>query len=78
MEIDVNSVLKIHTPEHFNAGVKDLLPHMSCLDAILAYCEKHNLEFHTVKQLISTDLKRLLRKEAEDLHFIPKSTRLPI
>ena len=70
--------LKIHTPEDFNSGVKELLPHMSCLDAILAYCEKNNLEFDTVKQLIGSDLKRILRKEAEDLHFIPKSARLPI
>ena len=70
--------LKVHTPEHFNAGVKDLLPYMSCLDAILAYCEVNNLEFDTVKKLIGTDLKRQLRQEAEDLHFIAKSARLPI
>ena len=42
--------LKIHTPEHFNDGVKQLLPSMSVLDAILAYCEKHDLEYETVKQ----------------------------
>ena len=70
--------LKIHTPEDFNKGVKDLMAHMSVLDAILAYCENNNLEVETVKQLIGTDIKRVLRKEAEDLHFIPKSSRLPI
>ena len=70
--------LKVHTPEHFNAGVKELLPHMSVLDAILAYCENNELEYETVKQLISTDLRRMLRKEAESLNFIPKSSRLPI
>jgi hypothetical protein len=36
------------------------------------------LEYETVKKLIGTDLKRLLRKEAEDLNFIPKTSRLPI
>ena len=70
--------LKIHTPEDFNKGVKDLMAHMSVLDAILAYCDVNNLEVETVKQLIGTDLKRLLRKEAEDLNFIPKSSRLHI
>ena len=40
--------LKVHTPEHFNAGVKELLPHMSVLDAILAYCENNDLEYETV------------------------------
>lgn len=70
--------LKVHTPEAFNAGVKELMKHMSVLDAILAYCENNNLEVETVKQLIGSDIKRVLRKEAEDLHFIPKSSRLPI
>ena len=70
--------LKVHTPEHFNAGVKELLPHMSVLDAILAYCENNDLEYETVKQLISIDHKRKLRKEAEELNYIAKSAKLPI
>ena len=45
--------LKIHTPEDFNKGVKDLMVHMSVLDAILAYCDVNNLEVETVKQLLS-------------------------
>ena len=39
--------LKIHTPEDFNKGVKDLMVHMSVLDAILAYCDVNNLEVET-------------------------------
>ena len=39
--------LKIHTPEDFNKGVKDLMAHMSVLDAILAYCDVNNLEVTT-------------------------------
>ena len=77
--MEINDVkLKVHTPEEFNSGVKELMKHMSVLDAILAYCENNNLEVETVKQLIGTDVKRILRQEAEDLHFIPKSSRLPI
>ena len=45
--------LKIHTPEDFNKGVKDLMVHMSVLDAILAYCENNN------KNLSSLTLKEL-------------------
>lgn len=70
--------LKVTTPEHFNAEVKRLNEHMSVMDAILAYCENHNIEFETIKQLISVENKRKLRKEAEDLNFIAKSARLPI
>lgn len=70
--------LKMHSPEHFNAEVRKLTNHMSVLDAILAYCEVNELEYETVKLLLGADLKRMLRKEAEDLNFIPKSSRLPI
>lgn len=70
--------IKMHSSEQFNEEVKKLSAYMPVLDAILAYCEKHELEAETVKKLIGTDLKRLLRKEAEDLNFIPKTSRLPI
>ena len=70
--------IKIHSKEKFNIEVKDLSKHMPVLDAILHYCEKYNLEYETAASLISTDLKRSLRGEAEELNFIPKSSRLPI
>ena len=60
--------LKVHTPEHFNAGVKDLLPYMSCLDAILAYCEMNNLEFDTVKRLDAFIVKIKTGKPNTDKH----------
>ncbi len=51
---------------------------MPIMDAILYYCEKHTLEYETAASLISTDLKRSLRKEAEDLNFIRATSKLPI
>jgi hypothetical protein len=36
------------------------------------------LEYETAASLISTDLKRVLRKEAEDLNFIQTTSKLPI
>jgi hypothetical protein len=77
-KLDKTSQIKMHSSEQFNEEVKKLSAYMSVLDAILAYCEAHELEYETVKKLIGTDLKRLLRKEAEDLNFIPKTSRLPI
>lgn len=70
--------LKMHTPEHFNTEVKKLNKVMSLLEAIITYCDANNLEYETVKQLISIDHKRKLRKEAEELNYIAKSAKLPI
>ena len=51
---------------------------MPLMDAILHYCEQNKLEYETAASLISTDLKRVLRKEAEDLNFIQQTSKLPI
>ena len=51
---------------------------MPIMDAILHYCEQNKLEYETAASLISTDLKRVLRKEAEDLNFIQTTSKLPI
>lgn len=73
-----NSVIKMLTPETFNLDVKKLSAKMPVMDAILHYCEQNKLEYETAASLISTDLKRLLRKEAEELNFIPTTSKLPL
>ena len=70
IDIDKNNMIKILAPEKFKIEVKNLADKIPIMDAILYYCEKHTLEYETAASLISTDLKRLLRKEAEDLNFI--------
>jgi hypothetical protein len=70
--------LKMHTPEYFNTEVKKLTLNMPLLEAIITYCDREQLEYETVKSLISVDLKRKLRKEAEDLNFIPTTSKLPL
>ena len=65
VDIEKESMIKMLTPETFNLDVKQLSAKMPVMDAILFYCEQNKLEYETVASLISTDLKRLLRKEAE-------------
>lgn len=50
------------------------------IDAIVEWCEKHNLEVEYAAQLIKRDpvLKAKLQVEAENLNFIKKPSRLPI
>ncbi len=78
-KVNVNtSIIKMLTPETFNLDVRELSIKMPVMDAILYYCESNKLEYETAASLISTDLKRILRKEAEDLNFIPTTSKLPI
>lgn len=50
------------------------------IDAIVGWCEKHNLEVEYAAQLIKRDpvLKAKLQVEAENLNYIKKPSRLPI
>lgn len=50
------------------------------IDAIVLYCEKHGFEVETAAKLISGVLKSKVQLEAEDLHFIKRTTtsQLPI
>jgi len=78
VDIDKKDIIKMLSPEKFNMEVKTLADKMPIMEAILYYCEQHKLEYETAASLISTDLKRMLRKEAEDLNFIQTTSKLPI
>lgn len=53
---------------------------VSCMDAILLYCENTGLEIEVAAKLISNTLKSKIKMEAEELHFLPKSNtaKLPL
>jgi len=50
------------------------------LDAILHYHEKSGIELDVIAEIISKDelIKSKLEIEAEDLHFLKRTNRLPI
>jgi len=50
------------------------------IDAVVFYCEKHNIEIETAASIIKSNPKfRLkLQSSAEDLNFLPKRAKLPI
>ena len=72
------TIIKMLTPETFNLDVKKLSDKMPVMDAMLHDSEMNKLEYETAASLISTDLKRVLRAEAEELNFIPTTSKLPI
>ena len=51
---------------------------MSYLDAVLHFCERRNIEPEMIARLLRDKIKSELSQEAQGLHFIPRTNRLPL
>jgi hypothetical protein len=78
-EIKVNTVVDVKL---FLKDIEVLVSEkkMEYIDAVVYYCEKNNMEIETAAQLIKQNqrFKSKIRNEAEDLHYLPKTSKLPI
>ena len=72
--------LNVYTSAEYNSEIEELVERskMKYLDAILHHAQKNNLESETIAKLINANIKMKLREEAEQLHFLPKTAKLPI
>ena len=72
-------MLKIISPQDFTITIEHIKKskNMSYMDAIQYYCEQNNIEPETIGKLVQGALKQKVREEAENLHFMPKPTRIP-
>ena len=50
---------------------------MTYIDAIMFYCEENKLEPETAGKMVGGKLKQNVQEEAENLHLIPKTSKLP-
>ena len=76
----MEDLLNLYNPERFNNEIEELVERtkMSYLDALLYHAEENNLESETIASLINISTKNKLREEAESLHFLPKTSKLPL
>lgn len=52
---------------------------ISYMEAIILYCDKTGMEVEVAGDLVKVSpLKDKVKSEAESLHYLPKSSRLPI
>ena len=51
---------------------------MSYIDAVMHYCEENKLEPETAGKMIGGKLKQNIQDEAEDLHLIQRTSKLPL
>lgn len=48
------------------------------LDAMVTYCEENDLEIEVACTLINEVLKSRIQQDAQDLRYMPKTSRLPL
>lgn len=48
------------------------------LDAMVTYCDEMNIEVEIAAGLINDVLRTRLEEDAQELRYIPRSSRLPI
>ena len=76
----MTELLNMFTSERYNNEINTIVEttKMSYLDAIMYHADENGLESETVAGLINVKTKNKLREEAETLHFMPKTSKLPI
>ena len=74
--------LAVMTPKKFAIKIEELVKlgngQTTYMDAILDYCEKHQMEPDTIGPLISKPLKEKIEADARKLNFLPRVATLPI
>lgn len=78
--MSVEHELEILTKGKFSKMIEGVVleKRIPYMDAILWWCEKHEMEIEVAAKLCNTVVKEKLRVEAQDLNFLEKSARLPI
>ena len=51
---------------------------MTYIDAVMHYCEENKLEPETAGKMMGGKLKQNIQEEAEDLHLIDRTSKLPL
>ena len=72
--------LNLYTSERYNSEIEEIVERtsMSYLDAMLYHADENGIESETVAGLVNVKTKTKLREEAEQLNFMPKTSKLPI
>ena len=72
--------IKMNNSMIFMENIENLVQktNMTYIDAVMHYCEENKLEPETAGKMIGGKQKQNIQDEAEDLHLIQKTSKLPI
>ena len=72
--------IKMNNSMLFMENIEQLVQktNMTYIDAIVHYCDENKLEPETAGKMVGGKLKQNIQDEAEDLHLIERTSKLPI
>ena len=72
--------VKLNNSMKFMASIEEIVQakNMTYIDAIIEYCDENKMEPEVAGKLVGGKLKQNVQEEAEDLHLIKRTARLPI
>ena len=72
--------IKMNNSMIFMENIENLVQQtkMTYIDAVMHYCDENKLEPETAGKMIGGKLKQNIQDEAENLHLIEKTSKLPI
>ena len=72
--------IKMNNSMVFMENIENLVQQtkMTYIDAVMYYCEENKLEPETAGKMIGGKLKQNIQDEAEDLHLIQRTSKLPL
>ena len=72
--------IKMNNSMKFMEQIETLVQrtNMTYLDAVMHLCEENKLEPETAGKMIGGKLKQNIQDEAEELHLIERTSKLPI
>lgn len=72
--------LEVLTTSKFSEIIETIVSQkkISYMDAIVWYCEREEMEIETAAKLLSAIIKAKLETEAQELNFLPKTSKLPL
>ena len=70
--------IKIPNSKEFSKMVVQLQKELKVpmMDTVIHYCDRNGIEIQTVAKLLNAKIKAQIQEEAEDLHFLEKTSRL--
>jgi hypothetical protein len=73
-------MLDLMTSQKFSIIIEQTVKEkrLSYMDAIVWWCEEHEMEIEVAAKLCNGVIKEKLRYEAQELNFMEKPNRLPI
>lgn len=75
-------ITSVKSPTQFMHEIDKLVvdKKMEYIDAVILYCKENDIEIETAASLIkgSAKMKAKIQLEAEELNYLPKSSKLPL